>query len=231
MNPKYYKDQWSAVQNGTYWAAARLLEQHKHEQKLAKKASGNKKRKSDENGTAATASKKPKVARSEMEAYMAKVNATELPQGEDGYGGLGKVYDSCPQVVKKVKEFLAREGVTKGKDIYLCLLLIKAWYDLISFLTPYFHFDFIFSLFSTAAFLAAIGNVNSNTLNRFLARKKQDGAGLEAYPKAYFFFERMRIMENQPKSKARLKNELEHPRGFSTDAPRQGTYKWLPAFM
>ena len=119
MNPKYYKDQWSAVQNGTYWAAARLLEQHKHEQKLAKKASGNKKRKSDENGTAATASKKPKVARSEMEAYMAKVNATELPQGEDGYGGLGKVYDSCPQVVKKVKEFLAREGVTKGKDIYI----------------------------------------------------------------------------------------------------------------
>lgn len=39
MNPKAYKDQWSAVQNGTYWAAARLLEQAKQEAKTTKQAS------------------------------------------------------------------------------------------------------------------------------------------------------------------------------------------------
>jgi hypothetical protein len=39
MNPKTYKDQWSATQNGTYWAAARLLERAKHEAKITKQVS------------------------------------------------------------------------------------------------------------------------------------------------------------------------------------------------
>ncbi|KAL7543797.1 hypothetical protein ACHAXR_013111 [Thalassiosira sp. AJA248-18] len=45
MNPKTYKEQWSATQNGTYWAAARLLAKVKYENEKAKKSEGTAKRK------------------------------------------------------------------------------------------------------------------------------------------------------------------------------------------
>ena len=38
MDPKTYKDQWSGLQNGTYWAGARLLEEARHDEEKAKKA-------------------------------------------------------------------------------------------------------------------------------------------------------------------------------------------------
>ena len=40
MNPKTYKDQWSALQNGTYSSAARLLEEVKYSEAKAKKSAG-----------------------------------------------------------------------------------------------------------------------------------------------------------------------------------------------
>lgn len=89
MNPKTYKNQWSAVQNGTYWAAARFLAQKKHEQKVS-----GKKRKAD--GTDGSAVKKStSSSRMEAELLMARINQVELPDN-------APVYDSCPELVKKV---------------------------------------------------------------------------------------------------------------------------------
>jgi hypothetical protein len=99
------------------------------------------------------------------------------------------VYDSCPQLVKKIKEFLARPGMTK------------------------------------AAFLKALDDLNSNSLNRFLTGKGQDQCGNATYRLGYIFVEKLRILEGKPKSAARKKNELEKPMGFSLEKERAG--KWF----
>jgi len=178
MNPKTYKDQWSATQNSTYWSAARLLEKHKFEQKMTKK----KRKRDDDAASVGGPPKKSKaMAKAEMDLYIEQVLATFTSQDEPEF-----VYDSCPEVIKKIKEFLNRDGVTK------------------------------------ASFLRALGLGNATSLNRFLTMKKQDGCGMLAYPRAYFFFEKMRILENNPKSRKRLENEMTHPSGFSIEAPRRG---------
>jgi len=46
-----------------------------------------------------------------------------------------------------------------------------------------------------------------------MARKKQDGSGLAAYPRAFAFFEKMRLLENKPKQK--------------TTHKRNGTSRWF----
>ena len=125
MNPDTYKNQWSATQNGTYWAAAKLLERQALAQQkgiispalgldttttTAKKVTPSKKRHSDASDGPPKKLRKPtKVASQGMESYMLKVQAVSLP--EDCY-----VFDSCPQVIEKIKEFLKREGVSKGKQ-------------------------------------------------------------------------------------------------------------------
>jgi len=96
----------------------------------------------------------------------------------------GIVYDSCPELVKKIKAFLARDGMTKSN------------------------------------FMLALGGLNSNSLNTFLAGKRQDQAGNVTYRRAYVFFEKLRILEGKPKSSARIGNEIEHPYGFSLEKPR-----------
>lgn len=100
MNPKTYKDQWSAVQNGTYWAAARLLEKDRFEKKIAKKpatkSASSGKRKA-ETTVAALANKKSKSQlKQEAEELMDRINAVEGVATD-------KVYDSCPELVKKVR--------------------------------------------------------------------------------------------------------------------------------
>lgn len=80
-----------------------------------------------------------------------------------------KVYDSCPELVKKIKEFLNRDGVMKKN------------------------------------FCSALDGLNSNSLNRFLAAKKQDGTGNCAYQAPYVFLEKLRLLEKKPR---------DHPNGF-----------------
>jgi hypothetical protein len=55
--------------------------------------------------------------------------------------------------------------------------------------------------------------------------KHQDGAGMIAYQRAWVFFEKKRVLEGAPKSKARTKSETEHPSGFTLSKPR--TLKWV----
>lgn len=98
------------------------------------------------------------------------------------------VYDSCPTIVTKIKEFVARPGMTKK------------------------------------AFCLALDNLNSNSLNRFLTGKGQDQCGNITYRRAYVFFEKLRILESQSKSAARLRNEVEKPSGFSLETARAQWY-------
>jgi hypothetical protein len=57
--------------------------------------------------------------------------------------------------------------------------------------------------------------------------KKQDQCGSITYRRAYDFFEKMRIMKGEPKSARRLKNEAEHPTGFSLEKERGYKYIFL----
>ena len=69
---------------------------------------------------------------------------------------------------------------------------------------------------SKAAFLREIGGVNSNSWLRFSTNKSQfkghnPGAGNSAYPKAYYFLEKVRIARGGKKGKARLDAEAKYP--------------------
>ena len=56
-------------------------------------------------------------------------------------------------------------------------------------------------------FCGALGNINNNSLNRFLKGQGQDQKGNCAYVHSYVFFEKMRLLEGRPKSASRLRNE------------------------
>jgi len=200
MNPKTYKDQWSAVQNGTYWAAARLLAEAKYENDKAKKSGAKRKTASDDNSA-----KKTKVANSLSNDIAAsssndggstavasskttRAEATELIHRINAVEGVPDniVHDTCPQLVTKIKDFLQREGMTKANR------------------------------------LKALGDINNNSLTRFLSGKKQDQCATVTYKAGYVFFEKLRILEGRKKSSARLKNEQEHVTGFSLTKNRGG---------
>lgn len=51
-----------------------------------------------------------KKTRTEMGAYMESVKATPLVEANSEQF----VHDSCSEVIKKIKEFCSRDGVTKG---------------------------------------------------------------------------------------------------------------------
>jgi len=217
MNPKTYKNQWSATDNGTYWAAARLLEQHRYEKKQAAKAArkqkaGNKRSSTEAAASAtfitanssaksvlgetststSTSNKRTKVQDSKqaVQKYMGDINAVTLPQYlMNAYSNQIMVYDSCPELVKKIKTFLSTPGLTK-KD-----------------------------------FCIALGDINQNSLNSFLLGKKQDQCGNITYRRGYEFFEKKRILDQKPKSKQRLKSEQEFPMGYSLVKERAG--RWV----
>ena len=68
-----------------------------------------------------------------------------------------------------------------------------------------------------------MGDLNHNSVNRFLKTKDQAGAGMVAYERAYEFFERMRILENRPKTQERIQNEMLQPEGFVLKNPNRGS--------
>lgn len=187
MNPKTYKNQWSATSNGTYLAAAQLLAEVKHDADVAKKTGKRKSAAASVNGskkakTGGEAGSFPsKSDKSDAQALIDKIIAQDLPED-------APIYDSCPQVVAKIKAFLAQDGMTK------------------------------------AAFLRALGNLNSNSLARFVAGKKQDQCANITYKRAYTFFEKQRLVEGKAKSAARMRNECEQIGGFST---RKQSGSWV----
>ncbi|KAG6612148.1 Major Facilitator Superfamily (MFS) [Phytophthora cinnamomi] len=68
-----------------------------------------------------------------------------------------------------------------------------------------------------AAFLRALGDVNSNSLRTFMNMKRGAGSGAAnvVYRTAYVFFEKKRVLEGGKKTKKRLDNEAKQgPNGF-----------------
>ena len=181
MNPKTYKDPWSAIQNGTYWAAARFLEQERLKPKKKAATVSSKKRAAEGAVAAPGGGGATKKLKADQVAFMERIHAYEAPSVS-----ADRVYESCPDVIKMCKAFLSQDGVTKT--------------------------DFM---------RTALGGIHANSLNPFLASKKQDKAGSIAYARAWVFFEKKRLLEGQPKSKARVKHETENPDGFALSAPSQ----------
>ncbi|KAL1749042.1 hypothetical protein HDZ31DRAFT_59636 [Schizophyllum fasciatum] len=80
--------------------------------------------------------------------------------------------------------------------------------------------------FVKTRWLKEIGNVNSNSYGRFMAAKERDaGGGNSTYPKAYIYFEKMRILEGKKKTAGRIRNEQTHPDGFPLENRR--THMWV----
>ena len=125
MDPGTYKNQWSATQNGTYWAGAKLLAQVAYDKELAKKMNKGKRKSSggDSSTAAPGGAKKAKVAGEasssaprKKSAAEVKLEALQLIQRINAVEGVHEsvVYDTCPQVVTKIKSFLQRDGMTKA---------------------------------------------------------------------------------------------------------------------
>ncbi|KAF8973887.1 hypothetical protein BDZ97DRAFT_1900644 [Flammula alnicola] len=63
--------------------------------------------------------------------------------------------------------------------------------------------------------LQEIGNINSNSYNRFMREKgKFDGAANGTYYCAYVYFEKVRVLEGKKKTAKRKSYEKELPNGF-----------------
>jgi hypothetical protein len=102
-----------------YWAAARLLEKAKWEkQQEKKKGPSNGKRKQPQcmsvvGGSEAASNKKSKKElTAEGDALLDRINGVPGDEIEDS----DQIYDSCPEVVKKIKDFLEANnpGVSKA---------------------------------------------------------------------------------------------------------------------
>jgi hypothetical protein len=108
VNPsKAYKtNQWAALENNTYWAAARLLEQAKHETKIDHQATKKRKTVSGLPLLRDTLALTPfsnkgrltRKHRGKTPQHMELVNKVELPS-------VVPVYDSSREVSKKVRRF------------------------------------------------------------------------------------------------------------------------------
>jgi hypothetical protein len=193
MNPKTYKNQWSAIQYGTYWTAARLLEEER-----TKPATTTKKRKTTEDGESPGTNKKSNLATMGMVQLLHNMRVVK---------GVSEtlICDSCPDIVKKVGTLRTHCQIVFG---------------LFSLLVPSFHATQIKTFLAQEGITKtdfchyALGGVSTSSLRRFLAGKNQDQAVNVVYRRAYVFFEKKRILEGQAKSNARLNNEANHPRGF-----------------
>ena len=71
--------------------------------------------------------------------------------------------------------------------------------------------------------------IQPSQLDKFLTSYKQDACTTNAYPYLWIFFEKLRILEGQPKSFERRHNEIYFPNGFGVtraDAARiAATYR------
>ncbi|EQC40697.1 hypothetical protein SDRG_01772 [Saprolegnia diclina VS20] len=86
--------------------------------------------------------------------------------------------------------------------------------------------QFIIAKECTQVALAAHLNFSVASLRKYLAmRGKREGSGSIVYKAAYFFFEKLRLLENKPKSNKRLKIEKTMPQGYSLE--RDSKYGWV----
>jgi hypothetical protein len=103
------KGPWNGTQNGVYWGAARLFERQRRRQEWEKKnnpAAAKRKR-----AEAGTANQKKAKAGDEL---MNKLAAVEGSYAE------GPIYDSCPEVRRKVTAFMKTTGMSQAAFLRQC---------------------------------------------------------------------------------------------------------------
>ncbi|KDO16122.1 hypothetical protein SPRG_18342, partial [Saprolegnia parasitica CBS 223.65] len=86
--------------------------------------------------------------------------------------------------------------------------------------------QFILAKECTQVALSAHLGFSVASLRKYLAMHgKREGSGSIVYKTAYFFFEKLRLLENKPKTNKRLKMEKTMPQGYSLE--RDSKYGWV----
>ncbi|KDO28295.1 hypothetical protein SPRG_06345 [Saprolegnia parasitica CBS 223.65] len=86
--------------------------------------------------------------------------------------------------------------------------------------------QFILAKECTQVALSAHLGFSVASLRKYLATHgKREGSGSIVYKTAYFFFEKLRLLENKPKTNKRLKMEKTMPQGYSLE--RNSKYGWV----
>jgi hypothetical protein len=159
--------------------------------------------------------KSEKLAKSSMTSNEKKRKREENNSKNSALSDLLRRIESITLPMSKVKEEVIGYSTYTYSDHPIYDSVVEVKKHALSFKSKY---DV-----STTAFLRMI-NVNMKSWNSFLefgpankqnAAMMQPGAGNGAYPKAYYFLERIRIAENEPISKKRKEFEVEHPNGYS----------------
>jgi len=85
--------------------------------------------------------------------------------------------------------------------------------------------------FKITHWLRDIGDVNSNSYNRFMKLSgPQGGAENSTYEAAYIYFEKVRIAENKKKTAKREANEREWTGGLPQEGSHRRRYIWVKSF-
>ena len=183
MNPMTYKDQWSATSNGTYWAGAKLLARLEHEKEIAKRTTKK-----------VTGGKRKSGDAADVVDSTKKAKTDDAPRKRNA-----EIKREAGELIRRIN---AVEDVNESVVYDTCPEVADG---IKSFLLR----DGV----NKAMLCSALGNINNNSMARFLSGKKQDQCGNVTYRAAYIFLEKLRILEGRPKSKARLRNEVANPSG------------------
>lgn len=132
------------------------------------------------------------------------VDSVNKVRGVDG----SKVYDSCPEVVAKVR--ICFFVITAG-----CYSIFQSQLTSNNFLLQINSFLCTYKMVDRSLLYRFLG-VHGNTFNSFVQGQNQEKCNNPTYCKAYVFFEKLRIYLDEPKSAARLFHETHYPDGFST---------------
>ncbi len=160
------------------------------------------------------------LARLEHEKEIAKRTAKKVPGGKRKAGDAADVVDST----KKAKTDDAprkRNGVEIKQEAGELIRRINAVkdanervvYDTCPEVADRIKSFLLRDGVNKAMLCSALGNINNNSMARFLSRKKQDQCGNVTYRASYVFLEKLQILEGGPKSKTRLRNEVANPSG------------------
>lgn len=219
MNRKYYKHAESAYQNESYWRGARYLAKMAHQEQMKKKS------KKHEAAIAAVTSAAEKRKASTSKDSSDGTLAVASKKLKKTAGPPKETAAEAEAWMRRVLDFEGQEETEKAqitasldRIFDACTVVVK---NIKQCLVDHP------GLTKVAFCQVALGGCSPATLNKFLMAKGQNGQASMVYPSAYAFFERIRIMKGEAKSKARRKNEQEKPGGFDTSIPRQTTLVML----
>jgi len=192
---------YTGSDNGTYSGSIRFFNMREKAEKVAKASltTAEKKRKREEAGAKKSSNK------AAVSNILTLISGISLPPIDRNlpvqssfmqYGDF-PVYDTCDDVRKKALEFIQLQGETTTSFLRMIDVNSKSWKSFMEFR-------------------------GSNSMSLYC----QKGAGNSAYPKAYAFFEKLRIARNEPKTQKRIKFEAENPNGYSLKHENEKSFLW-----